>query len=128
MEVLHPYAWCGNHSVSMRCTLSKLTNRIELKIFVSCKQFRYTVSKFLTLLQGESLILPYFVPVTTEFERQYRYFTKLHAPISTIIHLRYSQTSRVYSNNPVLHLYISCYVTVNKPVLSYLLLRLLPQW
>jgi hypothetical protein len=26
------------------------------------------------------------------------------------------QTSWVYSNNPVLHLYISCYVTVNKPV------------
>jgi hypothetical protein len=37
------------------------------------------------------------------------------------------QTSRLYSNNPVLHLYISCYVTVNKPVLSYLSLRLLPQ-
>jgi hypothetical protein len=37
------------------------------------------------------------------------------------------QTSQVYSNNPVLHLYISCYVTVNKPVLSYLSLRLLPQ-
>jgi hypothetical protein len=28
------------------------------------------------------------------------------------------QTSWVYSNNPVLHLYISCYVTVNKLVLS----------
>ncbi len=26
-----------------------------------------------------------------------------------------SQTSQVYSNNPVLHLDISCYVTVNKP-------------
>ncbi len=38
------------------------------------------------------------------------------------------KTSQVYSNNPVLHLYISCYVTVNKPVLSYLLLCLLPQW
>ncbi len=38
------------------------------------------------------------------------------------------QTSRVYSNNPVLHLYLSCYVTVSKPVLSYLSLRLLPQW
>jgi hypothetical protein len=38
-----------------------------------------------------------------------------------------SQTSRVYSNNPVLHLYISCFVTVNKPVLLYLLLRLLPK-
>ncbi len=37
------------------------------------------------------------------------------------------QTSRVYSSNPVLHLYISWYVTVNKPVLSNLLLRLLPQ-
>jgi hypothetical protein len=37
------------------------------------------------------------------------------------------QTSWVYSNNPILHLYISCYVTVDKPVLSYLLLRLLPQ-
>jgi hypothetical protein len=36
------------------------------------------------------------------------------------------QTSWVYSNNPVQYLYISCYVTVNKPVLSYLLLRLLP--
>jgi hypothetical protein len=33
----------------------------------------------------------------------------------------------VYSTNPVLHLYISCYVTVNKPVLSYLLLCLLLQ-
>ncbi len=38
------------------------------------------------------------------------------------------QTSRVYSKNPVLHLYTSCYVTVNKPVLSYLLLHFLPQW
>jgi hypothetical protein len=38
------------------------------------------------------------------------------------------QTSWVYSSNPVLHLYISCYVTLNKPVLSYLLLRLLPQY
>jgi hypothetical protein len=38
-----------------------------------------------------------------------------------------AQTSWVYSSNPVLHLYISCYVTVNKPVLSYLLLCLLPQ-
>ncbi len=37
------------------------------------------------------------------------------------------QTSRLCSNNPVLHLYISCYVTVNKPVLWYLSLRLLPQ-
>jgi hypothetical protein len=36
------------------------------------------------------------------------------------------QTCRVYSNNPVLHQYISCYVTFNKPVLSYLSLRLLP--
>jgi hypothetical protein len=36
------------------------------------------------------------------------------------------QISWVYSSNPVLHLYISCYITVNKPVLSYLLLRLLP--
>jgi hypothetical protein len=36
------------------------------------------------------------------------------------------QTSWVYSTIPVLHLYISCYVpTVNKPVLSYLLLCLL---
>jgi hypothetical protein len=37
------------------------------------------------------------------------------------------QTSWVYSSNPVLHLYISCYLTVNKPVLSCLLLCLLPQ-
>ncbi len=36
------------------------------------------------------------------------------------------QTSWVYSSNPVLHLYRSCYLTVNKPVLSYLLLCLLP--
>jgi hypothetical protein len=36
------------------------------------------------------------------------------------------QTSWVYSSNPALHMYISCYVTVNKPVLSYLLLCLLP--
>ncbi len=36
------------------------------------------------------------------------------------------QTSRVYSNNPLLHLYRSCYVTVKKPVLSYLLMSLLP--
>ncbi len=37
------------------------------------------------------------------------------------------QTSWVYPINPVQYLYISCYVTANKPVLSYLLLRLLPQ-
>jgi hypothetical protein len=30
--------------------------------------------------------------------------------------------------NTVLHLYVSCYVTVNKPVLSYLLSRLLPHY
>jgi hypothetical protein len=35
------------------------------------------------------------------------------------------QTSWVNSTNPVLHLYISCYVTVNKPELPYLLLCLL---
>ncbi len=39
-----------------------------------------------------------------------------------------SQTSRVYSNNPVQYLYLSCYVTVNKPVLSCLSLRFLPQY
>ncbi len=39
-----------------------------------------------------------------------------------------SQTSLAYSSNPVQYLYISCYVTANKPVLSYLLLRLLPQF
>jgi hypothetical protein len=33
-----------------------------------------------------------------------------------------------YSTTLVQYLYISCYVTVNKPVLLYLLLRLLPQW
>jgi hypothetical protein len=41
------------------------------------------------------------------------------------------QTSWVYSTNPVLHLYllyISCYLTVNKPVLSDLLLCLLPHY
>ncbi len=38
------------------------------------------------------------------------------------------QTSWVYSTNTVLPLYISCYVTVNKPVLSYLSLCLLLQW
>ncbi len=37
------------------------------------------------------------------------------------------QTSWVYSTNPVLHLYISCYVTVNKLVLSYLSLCLFLQ-
>jgi hypothetical protein len=37
------------------------------------------------------------------------------------------QTSWVYPSIPVQSLYISCYVTVNKLVLSYLLLRLLPQ-
>jgi hypothetical protein len=35
------------------------------------------------------------------------------------------QTSGVHSTNPVLHPYRSCYVTVNKPVLSYLSLCLL---
>jgi hypothetical protein len=35
------------------------------------------------------------------------------------------QTSWVYSSNPVLHLCIGCYITVNKPVL---LLCLLPQY
>ncbi len=39
-----------------------------------------------------------------------------------------NQTSWVYSSNPVLHLYISSYLIVNKPVLSYRLLCLLPQW
>ncbi len=38
------------------------------------------------------------------------------------------QTSWVYSSNPVQFLYISCYVTANKLVLSYLLLRFLPQY
>ncbi len=37
------------------------------------------------------------------------------------------QTGWMYSSNPVQFLCISCYVTVNKPVLSYLLLRPLPQ-
>jgi hypothetical protein len=37
------------------------------------------------------------------------------------------QTSSAYSSQPVQYLYISCYVTVNNPVLSYLLSRLLPQ-
>jgi hypothetical protein len=36
------------------------------------------------------------------------------------------QASRVYPINPVQYLYISCYVTANNQVLSYLLLRLLP--
>jgi hypothetical protein len=34
----------------------------------------------------------------------------------------------VYSTTLVQYLYISCYVTVNKLVLSYLSLCLLPQW
>ncbi len=38
------------------------------------------------------------------------------------------QTSWVYPSIPVLHLYISCYLSDNKPVLSYLLLCLLPLW
>jgi hypothetical protein len=38
------------------------------------------------------------------------------------------QTSRVYPSISVQYLYISCYVTANKLVLLYLLLRLLPQW
>jgi hypothetical protein len=38
-----------------------------------------------------------------------------------------NQMSWVYSTNPVLHLYIGCYVTLNKLVLSYLLLCLLLQ-
>ncbi len=29
------------------------------------------------------------------------------------------ETNWVYSNNPVQYLYMKCYVTVNKPVLSY---------
>jgi hypothetical protein len=37
------------------------------------------------------------------------------------------QTSRVYSTTLVQYLYISCYLFSNKPVLLYLLLRLLPQ-
>jgi hypothetical protein len=32
----------------------------------------------------------------------------------------------MYSTTRVQYLYISCYLSVNKPVLSYLLLRLLP--
>ncbi len=38
------------------------------------------------------------------------------------------QTSRAYPFNPVQYLDVSCYVTANKQVLSYLLLRLLPQF
>jgi hypothetical protein len=34
----------------------------------------------------------------------------------------------VYSTTLVQYLYISCYLSDNKPVLSYLLSRLLPQW
>jgi hypothetical protein len=37
-------------------------------------------------------------------------------------------TSWVYFTTFVQYLYISCYLSDNKPVLSYLLLRLLPQW
>ncbi len=37
-------------------------------------------------------------------------------------------TSWVYSTTFVQYLYISCYLSDNKPVLLYLLLRLLPQW
>jgi hypothetical protein len=37
------------------------------------------------------------------------------------------QTSLAYPSNPVQYLYINCYVTANKPVLSYLLLHLLTQ-
>jgi hypothetical protein len=39
-----------------------------------------------------------------------------------------SRTSTVYSSNPVQYLYINRYVTVNKLVLSYLLLCLLPHY
>ncbi len=38
------------------------------------------------------------------------------------------QTSWVYPSIPVQSLYTRCYVTDNKPVLSYLLLRLLPHY
>jgi hypothetical protein len=38
------------------------------------------------------------------------------------------QTSQAYPVNPVQYLYISCYVTANKLVLSYLWLCLLLQW
>jgi hypothetical protein len=37
-------------------------------------------------------------------------------------------TSWVYSTTFVQYLYISCYLSENKPVLSYLLLHLLPRW
>jgi hypothetical protein len=37
-------------------------------------------------------------------------------------------TSWVYSTNCVQYLYVSCYLSDNKRVLSYLLLCLLPQW
>jgi hypothetical protein len=37
-------------------------------------------------------------------------------------------TSWVYSTTCVQYLYTSCYISDNKPVLSYLLLCLLPQW
>jgi hypothetical protein len=48
-------------------------------------------------------------------------------PVDTCLHpWRRSDQSGVLQKNPVLHLYISCYVTVSKLVLSYLSLRLLP--
>jgi hypothetical protein len=52
----------------------------------------------------------------------------MEANVDTCLHpWRRSDRLGVPSNH-ILHLCIRCYVTVNKPVLSYLLLRLLPQW
>jgi hypothetical protein len=51
----------------------------------------------------------------------YSLWTPAYTPID---HL----TSWVYSTTFVQYLYISCYLSDNKPVLSYLLSRLLPQW
>ncbi len=49
------------------------------------------------------------------------------SPVESLLHSWDSQTSPAYSSNPVQYLFINCYVTANKLVLSYLLLRLLLQ-
>ncbi len=84
------------------------------------------------------IFFPFLLLVGTfpTFSRICSYCTYILLTCTIYIHILWTpaytpgdgQTSRVYFNNSVLHLYVNFYVTVNKPVLSYLLLRLLPQW
>jgi hypothetical protein len=72
------------------------------------------------LLRLSSLYIANTVPAQNTLCMEISACGELPAPLVN------GQASRMYPINPVQYLYISCYVTANNQVLSYLLLRLLP--